>query len=136
HSSFVIRHSSFVIRHSSFVIRHSNVTSRTLIRRSLRFHWRGHLGVLLGAAVGSAALIGALVIGDSVRGSLREMALQRLGWVDAAMAPTDRFFTQKLGEGPHVLINKLVAALLKLPGTAARQDGTARANQVNVIGVP
>ena len=63
------------------------MTTRTLIRRSLRHHWRGHLGVLLGAAVGSAALIGALVVGDSVRGSLRETALQRLGWVDAAMAP-------------------------------------------------
>ena len=43
------------------------MTLQTLIARSLRFHWRGHLGVLLGAAVGSAALIGALVVGDSVR---------------------------------------------------------------------
>ena len=43
------------------------MTFRTLIRRSLRFHWRAHVGVVLGAAVGSAALIGALVVGDSVR---------------------------------------------------------------------
>ena len=28
---------------------------RTLIFRSLRFHWRSHLGVLLGAAIRSAA---------------------------------------------------------------------------------
>ncbi len=71
---------------------------RTLIFRSLRFHWRAHLGVVLGAAVGSAALIGALVVGDSVRGSLREMALQRLGWVHFAMAPDDGFFTSALPE--------------------------------------
>ena len=45
------------------------MTFRTLIRRSLRFHWRSHLGVVLGAAMGSAALIGALVVGDSVRES-------------------------------------------------------------------
>ncbi len=118
------------------------MTLRTLITRSLRFHWRGHLGVLLGAAVGSAALIGALVVGDSVRLSLRELALQRLGWVDAAMTPHDRFFThefaQKLnpfdpretGEQAHAH----AASLLRLPGTAARQDGGARANLVNVIG--
>ncbi len=125
---------------------------RTLILRSLRFHWRSQLGVLLGAAIGSAALIGALVVGDSVRGSLRDLALQRLGWVDAAMAPTDRFFTQdlerKLKEGLEPKLNPTnprafgeqaaahVVALLKLPGTAARQDGSARANQVNVFGVP
>src|SRR6266487_5912504 len=65
---------------------------RTLVIRSLRFHWRGHLGVLLGAAVGSAALIGALVVGDSVRGSLQELALQRLGKIHYAMAPPDRIF--------------------------------------------
>ena len=38
------------------------MTFRTLIRRSLRFHWRSHLGVVLGATIGSAALIGALVM--------------------------------------------------------------------------
>ena len=70
----------------------SQMTFRTLITRSLRFHWRAHLGVLLGAAVGSAALIGALVVGDSVRLSLRELALQRLGNVEFAMDTGDRYF--------------------------------------------
>src|SRR5438270_129617 len=42
------------------------MTYGTLILRSLRFHARSHLGVVLGAAVGSAALIGALVVGDTV----------------------------------------------------------------------
>ncbi len=119
------------------------MTLKTLITRSLRFHWRGHLGVLLGAAVGSAALIGALVVGDSVRLSLRELALQRLGWVDAAMAPHDRFFTEGLeqhieshsGRQGDDSPSAHFASLLKLPGTAARQDGQARANLVNVLGV-
>ncbi len=71
------------------------MTLRTLISRSLRFHWRGHLGVLLGAAVGSAALIGALVVGDSVRLSLRELALQRLGNVAYAMETGDRPTTSR-----------------------------------------
>ncbi len=72
---------------------------RTLIKRSLRFHWRGHLGVLLGAAVGSAAMIGALVVGDSVRLSLRELALQRLGNVQFAMETGDRHFRSGCGDG-------------------------------------
>ena len=69
-------HSSFVIRHLSFP---SHVTTGTLIWRSLRFHARAHVGALLGAAVGSAVLIGALVVGDSVRLTLRDRALERLG---------------------------------------------------------
>src|SRR5713226_6406908 len=54
------------------------MTIWTLIRRSLRFHARAHIGVVLGAAVGSAALVGALVVGDSVRGSLRERGAPRM----------------------------------------------------------
>ncbi len=104
------------------------MTARTLIRRSLRFHWRSHLGVVLGAAIGSAALIGALIVGDSVRESLRERAQERLGPYAFALASTDRFFTQQLGEKM-----RLNTALV-LPATAARQDSSARANQINLIG--
>src|ERR1043166_5313334 len=68
------------------------MTSRTLLRRSLRFHARSHLGVVLGAAIGSAALIGALVVGDSVRESLKEMALSRLGPIHFALSSQDRLF--------------------------------------------
>src|SRR6185503_10388082 len=113
------------------------MTLRTLIRRSLRFHWRGHLGVLLGAAVGSAALIGALVVGDSVRWTLREKALQRLGGVEFAAAPADRFFRDELRVDIEGIANSEgyrpnVAAVLSLAGMAARQDGSARANRVHV----
>src|SRR5882724_12222647 len=112
----------------------------TLIFRSLTFHARAHLGVMLGAAVGSAALIGALVVGDSVRISLREMALARLGRVDFAMASGDRLFRAQLGAdilAPlHDPLKKpRVAGLLQLPGTASAQDGSARANHVQVLGV-
>jgi len=74
------------------------VTVRTLIRRSLRFYWRTHLGVVLGAAVSATILVGALVVGDSVRASLRGMALARLGNVVLAMAPQDRFFRAALAD--------------------------------------
>ncbi len=123
------------------------MTLRTLIFRNLRFHARSHLGVLLGAAVGSAVLVGALVVGDSVRESLRERALMRLGWVDMAMAPSGRFFSQERAtyfggaaeqldsKGRRVLLPSRSGAALILPGTASREDGTARANQVQLIGV-
>ena len=60
-------------------------SSGALNRRSLSFYWRAHLGVLLGAAVGTAVLVGALVVGDSVRFSLHQMALARLGRVLSAL---------------------------------------------------
>jgi putative ABC transport system permease protein len=86
------------------------------------------VGVVLGAAVGSAALIGALVVGDSVRESLKDMALARLGKVETAMASGDHLFRAQLG-------GKTIAAVLQLPATATAQDASARANHVQLLGV-
>src|SRR5438034_6898861 len=111
------------------------MTSWTLIRRSLRYHARSHGAVLLGAAVGSAVLIGALVVGDSVRESLRQFALARLGNVQLALASNDRFFRAKLAEDLQDPLDTLAAPVLQLPGTANTADGSARANRVQVLGV-
>ena len=115
----------------------------TLVIRSLSFHFRSHLGVLLGAIVGSAALVGALVVGDSVRGSLREMALARLGKVDVALQGGDRFFRDELasevwGSGGSGKVGSPpipCVPVLQISGTGASSDGSARANRVQVLGV-
>src|SRR5688572_30905530 len=107
------------------------MNSRRLIWRSLAHHARSHLGVVLGAAVGSAALIGALLVGDSIRGSLRDMALARLGEVTVAMESGDRFFRDKLADE----FTFGAAPIAQVAGTAARSDGEVRANNVQVIGI-
>jgi putative ABC transport system permease protein len=116
------------------------MTFRTLTRRSLRFYWRSHLGVVIGAAIGSAALIGALIVGDSVKGSLRERALERLGQAQLAVSIGDRFVSTEL-------VNKLrqervdrngqpvpIAGIIQLRGTAATADNSSRVNQMQLIG--
>jgi putative ABC transport system permease protein len=111
------------------------MTSWTLIRRSLWFHRRAHFGVALGAAVGSAALIGALLVGDSVRGSLTDMALARLGKTQLALVSNDRFFRSELADAFNGAGKCASAAVMELPGTASAQDASARANRVQVLGV-
>jgi ABC-type lipoprotein release transport system permease subunit len=70
--------------------------SLLLLRNLLYFRW-ANLAVVAGMAVATAVLTGALMVGDSVRGSLRELAEQRLGKVDQALVAT-RFFDQSLAE--------------------------------------
>jgi putative ABC transport system permease protein len=123
-----------------------DMTFLKLVFRSVTFHARSHLGALLGAAVGTAVLVGALVVGDSVRESLRQMALTRLGSVHFALASNDRLFRSALAYELGERLNGLhseragetpwrTAAVLQLPGTAATASGSARANQVQVLGV-
>ncbi len=131
---------------------------RLLAGRSLRHYFRAHLGVLAGAALAATVLIGALAVGDSVRGSLEERAKERLAnGVVSVLSTGDRFFTPKmaeliaphLGEPPnerpwregHLYLERsrlgpvMAANALLLSGTITRQDGTARANRIQVIGV-
>jgi len=67
----------------------------TYIMRSLAQHWRIHLAVALGVMAATAVLTGALLVGDSVRGSLRALTLDRLGKIDEVLVAS-RFFRQEL----------------------------------------
>ncbi len=111
------------------------MTRATLILRSLRFHARAHLGTLLGAAIGAAILIGALLVGDSVRASLREMALMRLGKTYLAATTGDRLFRPALANEILQTNETFSGAALVLPATASSGDGSARANRVQALGV-
>src|SRR5207302_3144791 len=108
------------------------MTLTHLLRRSLLFHRRGNFAVLLGVVVGTAVLTGALLVGDSLRGSLRELALKRLGWVDSALV-TGRFFRQEAADG---LAASRVCPAILLQGAASRAEGRgARVNKVVILGV-
>ena len=56
-----------------------------------------NLAVLLAVSVATAVLTGALLVGDSVRGSLRHLTLDRLGPVDYTLTTTG-FFRQSLAD--------------------------------------
>src|SRR3954469_15842759 len=58
---------------------------------SLRHYRRIHLAVAAGVAVATAVLTGALLVGDSMRGSLRDLTLERLGRIDSAVVAAHPF---------------------------------------------
>ena len=71
------------------------LSSRRFVWRSLLFHRRINLAVALGVAAATAVLVGALLVGDSMRGSLRHVTLSRLGKIDNLLI-TDRSFRSEL----------------------------------------
>ncbi|HVF10989.1 MAG TPA: ABC transporter permease [Abditibacteriaceae bacterium] len=115
------------------------MSAAKLAWRSLRFYWRTHLAVVLGVAVSTAVLVGALAVGDSVRHSLRTMALARLGQVELALAPQNRFFRDQLAADLEAELKTesdvVASSVLQLRGTAIVNGGAARANHVQVNGV-
>ncbi|MDD5349398.1 MAG: hypothetical protein PHQ12_04225 [Chthoniobacteraceae bacterium] len=104
--------------------------------RSLVFYRRTHWGVALGALLAAAILTGSLGVGDSVRFSLRRLALERLGAVDAALvSPGGGFFRERLAGEIAARTGGDAAPVLLLRGTVARPDGSALCLDVQVVGV-
>jgi ABC-type lipoprotein release transport system permease subunit len=112
------------------------MTAWRLILRSLVFFRRTNVGVLLGVAVAATVLVGALVVGDSVRASLRRQALQRIGRVDLVMSSHDRMFRAALADAIAEGLGGVdVAPALQLGGMASRFDARTRGGGVQVLGV-
>jgi ABC-type antimicrobial peptide transport system permease subunit len=109
------------------------------MRRSLIYYWRINLAVMIGAAVATAVLTGALLVGDSVRGSLRDLTLERLGQIDEALI-ADRFFRQDLAanlaasERFEDHFENAVPALI-LTGSAVHATTKTRASAINLLGI-
>ena len=96
-----------------------------LVLRTLLWYRRSSLAVALGAALAAAVLTGALVVGDSVAGSLAALERRRWGPVTHLLrAP--RLFPADLARrlaGREELGDGRVAAGLVLPGSCARGAG-------------
>ncbi len=103
--------------------------------RSIAHYRRTHLSVILGTALSAAILVGALLVGDSVRGTLRHMILMRLYGVENAIHTNDRFFHAGLEKRLSEQVGSPVSALLHMQGVAVSDDGSARVNRANVYGV-
>lgn len=107
--------------------------------RTLIHHWRIHLAVMIGAAVACAVLAGALLVGDSVRGSLRALTLDRLGSIDHLLV-SSRFMRQtlaaELAADPEFSDrHDALAPLVVLRGSAVHADSQTRAAGVGIYGV-
>ena len=60
-----------------------------------RFHLKGNLAVLMGVVIATASLTGALLVGDSLRGSLADTVKNKLVWVNQAVL-AQRFLSEKI----------------------------------------
>jgi putative ABC transport system permease protein len=71
------------------------MTTATLLKRNLVYYWRTNAAVVCGVAIAVAVLAGALLVGDSVRASLRALVLGRLGRT-AYVVSASNFFREEL----------------------------------------
>ncbi len=117
------------------------LTPSGLAWRGLRHYRREYLLVALATAVAVAVLTGALVVGDSVRGSLAALFTERLGAAEFAVLPTHPFsddpqagLAARLSGSPGFSGRfEPPAPIYRLPGTVFPPEGAPVS--VTVFGV-
>lgn len=119
------------------------MNSWKLIFRNLVFHRRVNFAVMLGVAAATAVLTGALFVGDSMRESLRQITLDRLGAIDEILL-LPRFFREELANEladseSFVEEYSRASALILFPEASIewpirKTDTTHRAAGITVIG--
>ncbi len=106
------------------------MTSWSFILRGLKHHRSGYLGVLLGSALGTMVLLGALFAGDSVKSTLRQIAEQRTGKTKLILVGGENLFRSQLASD----IDDTSAAVLQLRGQVNEPSGRST-GQVDLLGV-
>jgi ABC-type antimicrobial peptide transport system permease subunit len=111
-----------------------------LVRRNLTYYWRTNLAVVFGMAIAVAVLAGALLVGDSVRASLRGLVLHRLGKTDYVTS-SNEFFREQLSSDlqkqSQFVSDEFTAAcpLISLEGNVGHESNKRRASAVRVYGI-
>ncbi len=139
-STFGFRLSAFRSQPGPPPFRQPRFTMFRLTVATLMYHWRSNLAVACGTAVGAAVLTGALLVGDSMRGSLRQLTLDRLGRIDSVLA-SNHFFRARLAEewaAEPGFSGRFAAAvpaiLLHVSLENSNPNSPARASRVDLVG--
>ncbi len=107
--------------------------------RSLIHYWPMNLALLAAVVVTSSVMTGALIVGDSVRGSLETLVLDRLGKVESVLL-TERFVDESLAlrvaASTRLQEHSVSATPIIFVRGSARHTGTERrASMVRIYGV-
>ena len=110
-----------------------------LVRRNIVHFWPTNLAVVGGVAVAVAVLAGALLVGASVRSSLRVLALERLGAIDQVV--TSLGFVREELAGELLQAEGMgsafagAAPIVAVEGFVTHQASGRRASGIQVYGV-
>ena len=115
------------------------MTRKQLLYRNLTYYWRTNVAVVAGVATAVAVLAGALLVGDSVRASLGDLVLLRLGEASFVIM-SENFFREELSaslESAPEFGGAFggAAPLIALDGVVTHEGSGRRASGVLVYGV-
>lgn len=105
------------------------------IRQSIKHYKKGHLLILIGIIISSGIVTASLIIGDSVKMSLKQISQQSLGKTQYVITAQNRYFPVSFANKVASEIDALVAPLLVLKGSTSSDKNEIRLPDVQINGI-
>ncbi len=102
------------------------------IFRNLAYYWRTNIPVIAGVAIAVAVLSGALLVGQSVRDSLRRLFYERIGLTEYIIT-AQNFFGEDLADA--FKSGSAACPIVYLKGMVTNEKTGIRAHDVNIYGI-
>jgi hypothetical protein len=115
------------------------MNTNRLVLRGILYYWRTNAAVVLGVATAAAVLAGALLVGESVRGSLRDLVVQRLGRT-SRLVLSSGFFREALASDLQTDASfstsfDAICPVIVMQGAVTEQASGRRRSRVQVYGI-
>ncbi len=105
------------------------------ILKSLIHFKKQHLSVFAGTLISTAVLTGALIVGDSIKFSLKQIVDTRLGNTRFALQTGERFVRNALADEISDDLGIKASALLQTKGIAINSELGLRNNKTDIYGI-
>ncbi|MCL2220275.1 MAG: FtsX-like permease family protein [Chitinispirillia bacterium] len=103
--------------------------------RGFVFHWRSNALFCAGCAVSAVILIGALLTGSSLKGSIRGLFEPRLGDINWVLTSSAGQFRESIADSVSTNLSVNAAPVFMTTGSVSIAGGEGRVHRVNIIGV-
>ncbi len=107
----------------------------TLVLKSFKHYFKGHVTVILGTAITTAIITGALIVGDSVKYSLEQTTHYRLGQISHVINAGERYMTRQLNVRISGETGLNTSAALRLSASGSVQGGKHRLENIQMWGI-
>lgn len=111
------------------------VTIKNYIIKSFLHYRKINITLILSIIVTSTVITGSLILGDSIRRSLKECVYEKIGRIQWSLYTGERFIRSSLARRMEEIAGTNVAPVMILKGIVSYKGGKVRANSVQVAGV-
>lgn len=111
------------------------MTIKNYIIKSFLHYKFKHLAVIIGVVISTSVITGSLIVGDSVKYSLKNIVNHRLGKTDFALSLGEKFVRSQIANEISEKLKVKASSLMLAQGVLKNPENNSTLNKVQILGI-